>query len=253
MKDRLNKALQREEFFLHFQPQVDILTNRVNGMEALLRWRHPTDGLIPPGEFIPVAEETGLIIPIGEWVLRTACKQNKAWQLAGYAPVTMAVNVSPIQFHQHNFIEIVLDALRDSELDSAYLELEITEGVAMEHVDQVIYKLQALRDIGVQISIDDFGTGFSSLTYLKQFPIHTLKVAREFVRDIPGDPDGAAIVQAIIAMANSLRLKVIAEGVETEEQLSFLQHIGCAEIQGYIFSRPMPEGEIKKMLTPSPA
>lgn len=248
MEEWLNKAFEEEQFVLFYQPQIMIDSNRIIGMEALLRWKHPNLGLIPPGEFIPLAEETGLIIPIGEWVLRTACKQNVSWQQAGFEPMKIAVNISPIQFHQSSFVDIVLDALQNSGLDPKYLELEITEGIAMVHVDQVIHKLQTLRSYGVQISIDDFGTGYSSLTYLKKFPIHKLKIAQEFVRGLTFDPDDAAIVQAIIAMAHSLKLDVIAEGVETHEQLDFLTSVQCREIQGYIYSRPLPAQELAKML-----
>ncbi|NHN29320.1 putative bifunctional diguanylate cyclase/phosphodiesterase [Paenibacillus agricola] len=248
MEEWLNRALEEQQFLLHYQPQIEVGKSRITGMEALLRWNHPNLGLIPPGDFIPLAEETGLIISIGEWVLRTACMQNMAWQQAGYAPVKVAVNISPIQFHQSSFVDIVLDALKESGLDPQYLELEITEGIAMYHVEQVIIKLQTLRNHGVQISIDDFGTGYSSLTYLKKFPIHKLKIAQEFVRDLTFDPDDAAIVQAIIAMAHSLKLGVIAEGVETQEQLEFLMDLQCKEIQGYIFSRPVPSHDLIKLL-----
>ncbi|WP_163853927.1 putative bifunctional diguanylate cyclase/phosphodiesterase [Paenibacillus elgii] len=253
MEEWLNKALEQEEFVLYYQPQVDIFTTRMNGMEALIRWNHPRLGFISPGEFIPLAEETGLIIPIGQWVLRTACKQNKAWQLAGFPPLKMAVNISPIQFHQHDFVQVVLDALQESGLEPRYLELEITEGIAMYHVDQVIQKLQTLRELGVHISMDDFGTGYSSLNYLKKFPIDKLKIAQQFVRDITVDPDDAAIVQAIMAMALSLKLNVIAEGVETEEQLSFLLDIKCREIQGYIYSKPVPANEFTDLMLRPPA
>ncbi|GMX63153.1 hypothetical protein Elgi_00330 [Paenibacillus elgii] len=253
MEEWLNKALEQEEFVLYYQPQVDIFTTRMNGMEALIRWNHPRLGFISPGEFIPLAEETGLIIPIGRWVLRTACKQNKAWQLAGFPPLKMAVNISPIQFHQHDFVQVVLDALQESGLEPRYLELEITEGIAMYHVDQVIQKLQTLRELGVHISMDDFGTGYSSLNYLKKFPIDKLKIAQQFVRDITVDPDDAAIVQAIMAMALSLKLNVIAEGVETEEQLSFLLDIKCREIQGYIYSKPVPANEFTDLMLRTPA
>ncbi|SFL12700.1 diguanylate cyclase (GGDEF) domain-containing protein [Paenibacillus sp. 1_12] len=248
MEEWLNKAFEEEQFALFYQPQINIDNNRIIGMEALLRWKHPNLGLIPPSDFIPLAEETGLIIQIGEWVLRTACKQNVAWQQAGYEPMRMAVNISPIQFHQTSFVDVVLEALENSGLDPQYLELEITEGIAMFQVDQVIHKLQTLRSHGVQISIDDFGTGYSSLTYLKKFPIHKLKIAQEFVRDLTFDPDNAAIVQAIIAMAHSLKLDVIAEGVETHEQLEFLTSVQCREIQGYIYSRPLPAHELTQMM-----
>lgn len=248
MEEWLNQALEKEEFVLYYQPQVDIFSSRINGMEALLRWNHPRLGFISPSEFIPLAEETGLILPIGEWVLRTACKQNKAWQLAGFTPLKMAVNISPLQFHQQNFVDIVLRALQDSGLEPHYLELEVTESIAMYHVDRVIEKLQTLRELGVHISMDDFGTGYSSLSYLKKFPINKLKIAQQFVRDITDDPDDAAIVQAIMAMAHSLKLNVIAEGVETEEQLSFLLDVKCREIQGFIYSRPIPAMEFTNLL-----
>ncbi|CAG7614705.1 hypothetical protein PAESOLCIP111_01739 [Paenibacillus solanacearum] len=248
MEEWLNKAMEQNELMLYYQPQVDMTVGRVIGMEALLRWAHPRIGFISPAEFIPLAEETGLIIPLGKWILRRACMQNKAWQLQGYPPVKMAVNISPVQFYQHDFVQEVLDALNESGLDPKYLELEITEGVAMHHVDQVILKLQALRKLGVHIAMDDFGTGYSSLHYLKKFPIDKLKIAQQFVRDITVSPDDAAIVQAIMAMARSLKLHVIAEGVETKEQLDFLLHADCREIQGYIYSKPLPAEEISCLL-----
>lgn len=248
MEEWMNKALEQEEFVLYFQPQVDIFDHRLNGIEALLRWNHPRLGVISPGDFIPLAEETGLIIPIGKWVLQTACLQNKAWQLEGFPPLKMAVNISPVQFYQDDFVQVVLEALQESGLEPQYLELEITEGIAMYQLDQVVDKLNTLRDLGVHISIDDFGTGFSSLNYLKRFPIDKLKIAQQFVRDITDDPDDAAIVQAIMAMAHSLKLNVIAEGVETEEQLSFLLDVKCREIQGYIYSKPVPANEFHALL-----
>lgn len=248
MEEWMNKALEQDEFVLYFQPQVDIFDHRLNGIEALLRWNHPRLGVISPGDFIPLAEETGLIIPIGKWVLQTACLQNKAWQLEGFPPLKMAVNISPVQFYQDDFVQVVLEALQESGLEPQYLELEITEGIAMYQLDQVVDKLNTLRDLGVHISIDDFGTGFSSLNYLKRFPIDKLKIAQQFVRDITDDPDDAAIVQAIMAMAHSLKLNVIAEGVETEEQLSFLLDVKCREIQGYIYSKPVPANEFHALL-----
>ncbi|CAG7634205.1 putative bifunctional diguanylate cyclase/phosphodiesterase [Paenibacillus allorhizosphaerae] len=248
MEEWLNKAMEQNELMLYYQPQVDMTAGRVIGMEALIRWAHPRIGFISPAEFIPLAEETGLIIPLGKWILRKACMQNKAWQLQGYPPLKMAVNISPVQFYQHDFVQEVLDALNESGLEPKYLELEITEGVAMNHVDQVIHKLQSLRNLGVHIAMDDFGTGYSSLHYLKKFPIDKLKIAQQFVRDITVSPDDAAIVQAIMAMARSLKLHVIAEGVETEEQLDFLIHADCKEIQGYIYSKPLPAEEIPGLL-----
>ncbi|TVY05501.1 putative bifunctional diguanylate cyclase/phosphodiesterase [Paenibacillus cremeus] len=253
MEEWLNKALEQDEFVLYYQPQIDIFSSQMNGMEALIRWNHPSLGFISPGEFIPLAEETGLIIPLGNWVLRTACMQNKYWQRLGFTPLKMAVNISPIQFHQPDFVNVVLDALNESGLEPRYLELEITEGIAMHHVDQVIEKLQTLRDLGIHISMDDFGTGYSSLNYLKKFPINKLKIAQQFVRDIGEDPDDAAIVHAIMAMAHSLKLNVIAEGVETEEQLAFLLDANCREIQGYIYSKPIPSEDFTALLKRIPA
>lgn len=248
MEDWLNKALEHGEFELYYQPQLDLFTGKMNGMEALLRWKHPSVGFISPADFIPLAEDTGLIVPIGEWVLRTACLQSMEWQREGYPVIRTAVNISPIQFHQINFVPMLKSILEESGLAPELLELEITESIAMNHVDQVIDKLKLIRELGVHISIDDFGTGYSSLAYLKKFPITKLKIAQQFVRDVTVDPDDAAIVQAIMGMAHSLKLNVIAEGVETEEQLKFLLDLRCKEIQGYLYSRPVPAAELALLL-----
>ncbi|MCB7128876.1 MAG: EAL domain-containing protein, partial [Candidatus Brocadiales bacterium] len=248
MEGSMYGALEREEFELNYQPVVDINTGRIVGMEALLRWHHPEQGLVPPDEFIPVAENTGLITQIGEWVLHTACAQNKAWQDAGLPPIHVSVNLSSRQFQQIDLIEIIDRALRETGLDARFLELEITEGSAMQNVESTIYKLKGMDALGVKIAIDDFGVGYSSLSYLKRFPIHTLKIDRSFVSDITTDPDDRAIVTAIIALAKTMNLKVVAEGVETEEQLDFLRRLHCDEMQGYLFSKPVPAGELREML-----
>jgi len=248
LERELRKALEREEFVLFYQPQISSSTGKIIGMEALIRWQHPERGLLSPFHFIPLAEETGLIVPIGEWVLRAACRQNKAWQDAGLPPLHVAVNLSMIQFQQKDLIETVVRVLQETGLHPQYLELEITESIAMHNTDYVIGKLNELVNLGVQISIDDFGTGFSSLNYLKKFPINKLKIDRSFITDITSDSDDALIVTAIIAMAHSLKLNVIVEGVETEAQRSYLPTLGCDEMQGYLFSAPVPPREFMKML-----
>jgi diguanylate cyclase (GGDEF)-like protein len=248
LENSLRRALVRDEFMVYYQPRVDLQSGRVIGAEALLRWRHPELGMVPPSEFIPILEETGMIIPVGEWVLREACRQNRSWQAKGLPPIRVAVNLSARQFVQKDLASTVEDALEEAGLSPAYLELEITEELLLEHNHANTVTLNRLRDLGVHISIDDFGTGYSSLSYLKRLPINTLKIDRSFVRDITRDSDGAAIASAIIAMACSLRLNVLAEGVETDEQLSFLRAQGCNEIQGYSFSHPLPPEEFEKLL-----
>ncbi|KKL76526.1 hypothetical protein LCGC14_2044020, partial [marine sediment metagenome] len=248
VENDLRHGLERGEFVVYYQPQVNIGTGRIVGMEALVRWQHRERGLVLPAEFIPVAEETGLIVPLGEWVLRTACAQNRTWQEAGFPPLRVAVNLSARQFQQRNLIETVAQVLKETGLDAHWLQLEITEGVAMQDADLTIAVLRGLRAMGVQISIDDFGTGYSSLSYLKRFPIDVVKIDRSFVRDITVDESDAAIATAVIAIAHNLKLKVIAEGVETEEQLAFLKGRRCDEMQGYLFSRPVPAREFHKML-----
>ncbi|HLG22434.1 MAG TPA: EAL domain-containing protein, partial [Candidatus Manganitrophaceae bacterium] len=248
LESGLRKGLEREEFLLHYQPQVDLLTGEVIGMEALLRWNHPDLGLVSPAKFIPLAEETGLIVPIGEWVLGAACRQNKIWEEKGLRPIRIAVNLSARQFQQHNLAETTLQALSEIALPPDRLELELTESVLMQKEQTILTTLRKLHEMGVQLSIDDFGTGYSSLSYLKSFPIHTLKIDQSFVRDIMTDSDHATIVTAIVNMAHSLRLKVIAEGVETAEQLGFLKALKCDEMQGYFFSRPLPPEEATQLL-----
>ncbi len=244
LETRLRLALKREELTLAYQPQIDARTGRMNGMEALLRWRHPEAGLIAPASFIRVAEETGLIIPIGEWVLHTACLQAKAWQEAGFPRLRLGVNISSRQFDQPDFIDMVDRVLQQTGYDPNLLELELTEGIVMENVPDTIMTLTDLKVRGINLAIDDFGTGYSSLSYLKHFPFDRLKIAQEFVRDISIDPEDAAIVEAITGMAHSLGLEVIAEGVERRDQLDFLRDRHCHDMQGFYFSPPLTVEEI---------
>lgn len=248
LETSLRHALEREEFLLYYQPQVDLETGRVIGMEALLRWQHPDLGLVQPTEFIPLLEDTGLIVPAGAWVLRTACTQARDWQDAGLGPGRVSINLSSRQFTGPDFLESIKRTLAETGLSPDSLELEITENVIMDNAQQTIETLQSLHAMGTRLAIDDFGTGYSSLSYLKRFPIDTLKIDRSFIRDIASDPGDAAIVKAIIAMAHSLKRNVIAEGVETEEQLTFLRANHCNGIQGYLFSRPLPPAEAACLL-----
>ncbi len=248
LESDLHKALERNELVLYYQPKVDAATRMVKGMEALIRWKHPDRGLIPPMQFIPLAETSGLIIPIGEFVIRTVCGQIKTWQEAGYQQMNIALNVSSRQFDQQSLKEIVEEALQDAMIPPQCLELEITESTIMRNPEKSMRTLTELKAMGIGISIDDFGTGYSSLSYLKRMPLDFLKIDQSFVKSLASDPRDQAIVRAIIAMAHSLDLKTIAEGVETEEQLSFLQEHGCDEIQGYLFSRPLPAEEIPGIL-----
>ena len=240
LETSLRYALERNEFLLYYQPQVNLHSGKIIGMEALLRWQHPERGLVSPAEFIPLLEETGLIVPVGEWVLRTACAQNRAWQNAGLPPMRMAVNLSAHQFRQADLTEMVCQALQDSGLEPELLELEVTESIMIQDLQTTITTLNQLHVIGIQISIDDFGTGYSSLSYLKRLPISKIKIDQSFVRDICADPDDAAIADAVISLGHSLKMQVIAEGVETAEQLDYLRAHGCDEMQGYYFSHPLP-------------
>ncbi len=248
MENSLRRALERNEFELFYQPQLNIETGNIVGMEALMRWNHPDMGMVSPIEFIPLAEESGMIVLMGEWGLRAACEQNKAWQEAGFPPLTMSVNISSLQFKQQNLTTVVAKILNDTRLDPRYLDLELTEGTVMQNAEDTIATLHSLKEMGIRLSIDDFGTGYSSLSYLKRFPLHTLKVDRSFVKDLTKDADDEAITHAIIAMASSLGLKVIAEGVETEDQLRFLASRGCDEMQGYLFSPPLSASKITELL-----
>ena len=241
-------ALERDEFVLHYQPKVDLKTGRIIGMEALLRWQHPARGMIPPGKFIPVAEESSLIVQIGKWVIREACRQNQAWQDDGLRYVPIAVNISARQLHDKDLVETVRTTLKSTRLRAEYLEIELTESAVMLNADETINTMAVLRGMDVRISLDDFGTGYSSLSYLKRFPVTGLKIDQSFVRDIAYDPDDAAIVRAIIVVAQALMLDVTAEGVETVEQLEFLKAHGCGEAQGYYFARPVPASGMRALL-----
>ena len=252
LENGLRHALARNELSLHYQPQVAIENNRILGVEALLRWRRDGKTSISPAEFIPLAEESGLIIPIGEWVLRTACLQAKYWHDAGFGDLIMAVNISARQFQHPEFTELVSAVLKETGLDPRYLELEITESVTMHDAEKTITTLNNLRALNLQLSIDDFGTGYSSLSYLKRFPINKLKVDQSFVRNMTTDPNDASITKSVILLGQSLNLSVIAEGVETAEQLALLKQFGCDEVQGYFFSKPIPQNELERLLRANP-
>ena len=249
----LRHALERSEFILYYQPQINTESGKTVGVEALVRWMHPERGLVPPSEFIPLTEETGLIVQLSEWVLKTACTQMREWQDAGLPAVRVAVNLSARHFQRPDLVATVARILRETRLAPQYLELEITEGTIMLNVERTITVLHELRALGVELSVDDFGTGYSSLSYLKRFPVNTLKIDRSFVNEVTTDPEDAALARAIIAMAHSLRLRVIAEGVETEGQLGFFTSHHCDEIQGYFFSRPLSADDCAKFLQQSPS
>jgi diguanylate cyclase (GGDEF)-like protein/PAS domain S-box-containing protein len=248
LENSLRRALERQEFTVYYQPRIALDTGQVIGVEALLRWQHPEIGLVLPGQFISLAEETGLIVPIGEWVLRAACAQVKAWQAVGFSPLRLSVNLSGRQLRQPDVVEMVARALHDTGSDPRCLELELTESILMQDAADTIAKLQRLKGLGVQLAIDDFGTGYSSLEYLSRFPLDRLKIDRSFVRNVTGDADDGTIVRTIIAMAHGLKLKVTAEGVETAEQLGFLRTSRCDEMQGYYFGAPVPPDQCVKML-----
>ncbi len=244
MENRIRHALQRNEFILYYQPQVDLHRREIIGLEALIRWHHPDLGLLYPNQFLPLAEDTGFITAIGDWVLHKACQQAAQWQRAGLPPMRIAVNLSPLQFTQPTLIESVTAALRNSGLDPQNLELEITENFLVDNVDNAIVTLRKLHELGVQLAVDDFGTGYSSLSYLKKFPLNSLKIDRSFVRDISNGEGDAAIAEAIVALGQTLRLRVMAEGVETEEQLYFLRTRGCDQAQGFLIGEPLPPEKV---------
>lgn len=248
MESMLRHALERNEFSLHYQPQVALQTGCIIGVEALIRWNHESEGLVSPADFIPLAEELGLIVPIGEWVLRTACEQMKAWQAAGLPKIRVAVNLSARQFRQKDLVEVIAGVLLETGLDPRHLDIELTESMMMHNVEAAVLTLGKLKEMGISLSIDDFGTGYSSLNYLKRFPIDVLKIDQSFVRDITSDADDAAIARSIIALAHSLKLKVIAEGVETEAQLNYLSSHHCDVIQGYYYSRPLSAAACEQLL-----
>jgi diguanylate cyclase (GGDEF)-like protein/PAS domain S-box-containing protein len=248
IEESLRRALERKEFSLHYQPKVRLATGEITGAEALLRWNHPTRGSVSPANFIPVAEDCGLILPIGHWVLREACKQARAWLDAGLPLGSVAVNISSMEFREDHFLENVFTTLSETGLDPRFLELELTESVLMKRVESAASVLKALRTRGVQIAVDDFGTGYSSLSYLRKFPIDALKIDQSFVRQITSAPDDSTIVTAVISMGRSLRLRVIAEGVETQQELAFLRARLCDEAQGFHFSRPVPPQQFANLL-----
>ncbi len=244
----LRRALERGEFTLNYQPKVDLKTGAITCAEALIRWTHPTRGSVPPAQFIPIAEESGLIRPIGLWVLREACLQARAWEEAGLPTVSIAVNVSAVELRDENFLEPFLEVLADTHMVPGDLEVELTESVLMTHPESAARILQALREQGVQVAADDFGTGYSSLSYLRKFPIDALKIDQSFVSQITAGGDDMSIVTAVISMARSLNLRVVAEGVETLEQLEFLRSHECDEAQGFYFSRPVPAEQFARLL-----
>jgi diguanylate cyclase (GGDEF)-like protein/PAS domain S-box-containing protein len=246
--EELRNADPSRDFVLHYQPQVDLRSGEVFAVEALIRWRHPRLGLAPPAKFIPIAEESGLIVPIGDWALREACRQNKAWQDAGLPPIAVSVNVSARQFRENHIVAAVAEALAESGLEPKCLELELTESLVMQDVDRAIETMKELRGLGVRLSIDDFGTGYSSLSALKRFPVERLKIDRSFIQDLPDDEDDRAVASAVISLGQKLNLRVIAEGVETEAQVAFLRENHCDELQGYHFSRPIAAADIPALL-----
>jgi EAL domain-containing protein (putative c-di-GMP-specific phosphodiesterase class I) len=239
LENSLHRALECGEFTVHYQPQADIASGRLVGAEALIRWHHPERGMVSPLEFIPLAEENGMILPIGTWVLREVCRQIKVWRERGLTDLRFAVNLSPRQFHQENLVGKIISILREFDVPATSLELEITEGSIMENADAAVGLLNQLNQHGLSIAIDDFGTGYSSLSYLKRLPVSKLKIDRSFVMDIPGDPDDSAIAIAVIQLGRNLGLKVVAEGVETAEQQQFLSDQGCDMMQGYWYSKPL--------------
>lgn len=243
LENRLHRALEQEEFLLHYQPKMSVAGSRVNGMEALIRWKAAGEEMILPSQFISLAEETGIILPIGEWALRAACAQNVAWQRAGLEPVVVSVNLSNRQFDQNNLIKTVTGALNESGLDPRYLELEITESAVMKDPDEATGILRELKKLGVRLSIDDFGTGYSSLNYLKRLPLDAIKIDRSFVSNLTASANDAAIVEAVINLAHNLKLRAVAEGVETVQQLEYLRRLGCDDVQGFLLGRPLPAEE----------
>jgi diguanylate cyclase (GGDEF)-like protein/PAS domain S-box-containing protein len=244
----LRCALERKEFLLHYQPKVNLDTGEITGVEALIRWQRPDRGLVPPSDFVPIAEDCGLIVPIGRWVLREACRQAREWQDAGLPFKRVSINVSATEFRAKTFLAGVSSILRETGLEARYLDLELTESVLMQHAESTASILQELKRTGVHLAVDDFGTGYSSLSYLRQFPIDVLKIDKSFVQQISGDPNDSAIVSAIIDMGKNLKQRVIAEGIETPEQLAFLQAQHCAEGQGYFFSRPLAAAQFAQLL-----
>ncbi|MEG4822534.1 bifunctional diguanylate cyclase/phosphodiesterase [Microcoleus sp. M2-A5] len=251
LENSLRSALERNELLVYYQPLIDLDSGKVTATEALVRWQHPTEGLVSPAKFIPIAEANGEIVPIGEWILRTACAQTRSWQLAGLPALRISVNLSARQFEQANLVDMVRQILAETELEAAYLELEVTETALMTDIERSVKILMQLRELGVSLALDDFGTGYSSLNYLQRFPVNMLKIDRSFVNDVLSNPDSATITDAIIALAKSLRLTITAEGIETKEQRDYLQARGCHEGQGFYFSRPANADTIATLLNKS--
>ncbi|MFP7484980.1 EAL domain-containing protein [Priestia filamentosa] len=247
IEDGLRQALKKNEFALHYQPKVNIIKGKIVGVEALIRWNHPEIGFLSPGEFIPIAEESGLIVPMTQWVLREACSQGVRWKEEGFSSLKISVNISSVEFAEPSFVDMILNIIEETGFSPNKLELEITESVAVKHVDLVIEKLVKLKKHGISIAIDDFGAGYSSFSYLKRLPIHTLKIDRSFIQNLYTDSREAAIVSSIISLAKSLDLSIVAEGVEERDQALILHQEKCDEIQGYYFSRPIPPNELKKV------
>jgi len=249
LEQRLRKAIEKNELEVFYQPKINLYTNKVTGLEALARWNDPLLGAVSPAEFIPLAEETGIIISIGKWVLETVCKQNSEWQKKGLPPVHVCVNISSRQFLQDDFVKMVEQVLNESDLSPAYLNIEITEGVALYNVEDAIEKLMQLKQLGVSISLDDFGTGYSSLSYLKSLPIDYLKIDRSFINGIFNNKQDAAIIHSIISLSHTLGLRVVAEGVEEKNQIEILEQLNCDEIQGYYYAKPMSKINIEEFMS----
>lgn len=246
LESAMRQALEEEQFILHYQPQIDIHTGQLVGAEALIRWHHPSLGMVSPGEFIPLAEDNGFIVPLGDWVLRTACQKIREWNNAAARPVRIAVNISARQFREPDFIDKVDQILAETGIDPALLEIEITESVIMEDVEEAIFTLTDLKVRHINLALDDFGTGYSSLNYLQKFPLSHLKIDRSFVNDVCSSEQSAEIASSIIALAQNMKIQVIAEGVETEEQMEFLRGKGCDEAQGFLISRPIPPEQMER-------
>jgi EAL domain-containing protein (putative c-di-GMP-specific phosphodiesterase class I) len=246
LENDLRRALERAEFLLHYQPEMELRSGRIVGVEALVRWQRPGRDVLLPQQFISLAEDTGLIDPLGEWVLRTACEQARRWRAAGLDALRVAINLSPRQFEQKDLARLIERVIDQAGVDASVLELELTEGAVMRNAEAAVDMLRALKSMGVRIVIDDFGTGYSSLSYLKRFPVSALKIDQSFVRDVVTDPEDATIVKAVISMAHSLGLEVIAEGVETHAQLDFLRELQCDIVQGYLLGRPMPTEQVEE-------
>jgi len=248
LESELRRAIERQELLLYYQPKVDVITGRISGAEALVRWQHPQRGLVPPLEFIPIAEDNGMIVEIGEWILLEVCRQSVEWTNSGLRPLRLAVNISSHQLSGNRILEVLGDALTSTRCTAANLVLELTESMLMSNAESAIALLSALKALGPSLSIDDFGTGYSSLSYLKRFPLDELKIDRSFVMNLPDDETDVSIVRAIVALAHALELKVVAEGVEERKQLDTLAELGCETFQGYYFSRPVPAGEFRKLV-----